>query len=173
MKFLNLTNGIEFLNKEENYSFIRIQSTTIERKNWVKLFSDLDHNLLLHLAIGTECEICDCGTNRKFSKTLYYGVPLIEYCLNRYWYGIDSIPYRFTRNCLTKLRTNEFISIYEDIFLKNWSKEKEKVRIKLKYYKKFLNANRINIKVNGKSTDMDGKYSFYKEYLLSNMRREI
>ena len=48
--YLNLTNGIEFLDNpdfNEDYRFVRIQSTVCERHLWDKLLSDLDYNFLL------------------------------------------------------------------------------------------------------------------------------
>ena len=47
--WINLTNGIEDIENLDNFSFIRIQSTTLERKDYIKLFLDLDHNFLIHL----------------------------------------------------------------------------------------------------------------------------
>ena len=52
--YLNLTNGIEFLDNpdfNEDYRFVRIQSTTCERHLWNKLLSDLDYNFLLDLLL--------------------------------------------------------------------------------------------------------------------------
>jgi len=69
INFLNLSNGTEAITEiEAPFSFVRIQSTTLERKDYIKLFLDLDHNFLLHLALGYHCIVHDRGTNRKTLK---------------------------------------------------------------------------------------------------------
>lgn len=166
--FINLTNGIEAIKeyKLTDYSFIRIQSTTIERKDWIKLLGDLDHNFLVNLALGEECKVYDYGTNRKFSKTIYYGLPLIEFCLNRYWYSYESPAYRYTRQGVLMSDTEtSFQHIYNELFVYNSTKDKEKLKTKLKYYKKFLNSNKINLIGISSSTTNDGRYEFYTSIL--------
>ena len=89
--YVNLTNGLESLREVVDagapWSFLRLQSTTIERQDWVKLFlTDLSDDLLMHLALGWRCVVHDRGTNRPFSKTIYYALPLVKYVLDRRWY---------------------------------------------------------------------------------------
>lgn len=168
--FINLTNGIEAIKRLEelnlNYDFIRIQSTTLERKNYIKLFLDLDHNFLINLALGNLCVVHDRGTNRNYSKVIYKGLPIIEYLLNRYWYGILGEQYRYSRDGFQKLSVgNEYDLIYKTIFEFNNNKEKTAVKTKLKYYKKYLNGNKVSILGISKSTTNDGKYEYFSSIL--------
>lgn len=172
--YLNLSNGIEWLQhvqeSNEPYSFIRIQSTTIERKDWIKLLSDLDHDILLHLALGYTCVIYDKGTNRPYSKTIYYDVPLIKYILNRFWYGI--IPQTVKRinrdGSLGEDLSAYFDSVYNTIFMYDQNKEKNSVKTKLKYYKRFLNSTEVHLKGVSESTGNDGNYPLFRETLINN-----
>lgn len=171
--FINLTNGLEHLKNYQDrlkeLSFVYIASTTIEQRAWCKLIGDLDHNLLLNLAIGNNCLVVDCGTNRVFSKTIYLGIPLIKYILTRYWLGIDdpNLCYRYNRNGTKGSNEYRYFSqIYEQLFLYNNTKEKEFVKTKLKKYKnKFLLTNTIKLHGTSYSTTNDGRYDYFKDIL--------
>ena len=169
--FLNLTNGLEFLpelSEEERNTimFTYIASTTLENKSYIKLLVDLDHNLLFNLAIGNECFIVDYGTNRPFSKTIYLGIPLIRYCLTRFWLDEDreDLCYRLTRNGSSKIcEVERFKFIYDFIFNYDLTREKLNLKTKLKKYKKkFLRTSAINLHGYSISTCHDGKHSYYK-----------
>lgn len=163
--YLNLTNGLEwklFLdNRRIQYSYIRIQSTTLEQHNYAKLFNDLDHDLLFNLAIGNRCFIYDCGTNRLNSKTIYLGVPLIRYILRRYWYRIGS-PFRYTRNSKEQIYDccDSFRNIFDKID-RSVIKEYRDVKNRIKYYKRFINGKDVLLHGISKSTTHDGDYGFY------------
>lgn len=169
-----MTNGVEYIDRSQGrttkfdqVSFVRIQSTTIERKNWVKLFSDLDHNFLLNLALGEVCVLIDGGANKKYSKTLYYGVPLITYVLNRLWYNIEN-PYRFCRGDIQKkiFDVKDYYNhVYEELFKFNSTKEKERIKEKLRYYTKFLDGNEVLLAPMGFSTCHDGDFRYYRDIL--------
>lgn len=169
--YLNLTNGIAWLKQiqetKEPYSFIRIQSTTLERKDYIKLFQDLDHDLLLHLALGWECVIYDCGTNRPFSKTIYTGVPLIRYILNRRWFGTftDQV-FRLNRDGSKGANVSEYYDfVYRNLFEYEQNKEKTSLKKKLDYYKRYLGCKEIMIEGKSISTDKDGNYPYFAEIL--------
>ncbi len=69
--YVNLTNGLEalpaILASGEPSCAMRLQSTTVERRDWVKLFlCDLCDDLLLHLALGWRCVLHDrAGATRE------------------------------------------------------------------------------------------------------------
>ncbi len=176
--FINLTNGIdkikELNEKGIDYSFIRIQSTSLERKDYLKLLVDLDHNLLINLALGNKCIIYDYGTNRKLSKTIYCGIPLIEYILNRYWYNLETKPYRLNRNGSKIIYDVDTLykGIYNDLFTYNSLKPKLHLKTKLNYYKFFLNSDRVYIQGISESTNNDGKYQYYSDILKQNICKE-
>ena len=175
INFLNLSNGTEAITEiKAPFSFIRIQSTTLERKDYIKLFLDLDHNFLLHLALGYHCIVHDRGTNRKNSKVISRGIPIIEYVLNRYWYGIEEKCWFKQRNGVSFLdETGYASSIYDFLFVYDSNTEKQKVKTKLKYYKKFLNSDRVHLQGESVSTKNDGNYPYFFELLKTNYNANI
>lgn len=168
--FVNLTNGIEAIPKlqKEYINFIRIQSTTLERNNWYKFFIDLDHNLLMWLALGAECRIYDFGTNRPVPKTIYQGIPILEYCLNKYWFNYEADTVMIGRKPTNQ---KEYVEreIYQKYFLYHGERlldAKIQLSTKFKYYRKALsNIQRINIVGISAPTSHDSDTQFYKEIL--------
>ena len=172
--FVNLTNGIEIIPQlpKEDINFIRIQSTTLERKNWYKLFVDLDHNLLMYLALGAECKVYDFGTNRPRSKTIYLGLPIIEYCLNKYWLGYEMEEVWIGRNPVNE---KQFVDreIYQKYFMFHDERTldaKIQITTKYKYYRKYLgDINRIKLIGVSSSTCHDSDVSYYKNILTEEL----
>jgi hypothetical protein len=166
--FVNLTNGIEKIPQLSNFSFIRIQSTTLERKNYYKLFADLDNNFLMWLALGKECIVYDFGTNRPLSKTIYLGLPIIEYCLNKFWFNYEQNKVFVGKNYKTECKQYIEKEIYQKYFVYHSEKKLEAkiwLSIKLKYYKKYLIGNKINLKGISSSTTHDSDITFFKNIL--------
>lgn len=156
--YLNLTNGIEFLenpdfNKE--YKFVRIQSSTCERHLWNKLLLDLDYNFLLDLALGNEVVICDTSPRKDISRALYQGVEFIRFVLYKYWFGKEICPYVRGINC-------------NSYFQKEYNKIEDETFKKLKYLKKFLNTDELKITCISFNTKHDGDYDYYKNVLIQN-----
>jgi len=173
--FINLTNGIEAIPSiNDNFSFIRIQSTTIEQHNYYKLFADLDHNLLMWLVLGTECRVYDFGTNRPLSKTIYIGLPIIEYCLNKYWLDYEMehvcVGRKFSHNIKKYVEDKIYkrLFIYHDEIL---LPAKIPLTTKFKYYRKYIPTGIKKIKLIGcsSSTKWDSNTNFYKRILKENL----
>jgi len=174
--FVNLTNGIEAIPEiRGDFSFIRIQSTTIEQRNYYKLFADLDHNLLMWLVLGAECRIYDFGTNRPLSKTIYIGLPIIEYCLNKYWLGHEMenvwVGRKFNHNSKGYIEEK----IYSRLFAFHDEKllpAKISMNTRFKYYRKFIpdNLERISLIGCSTSTKWDSNTCFYKQILKENLQ---
>jgi len=175
--FFNLTNGIEAIEEIEeidnkNINFIRIQSTTLEKHNWYKFFIDIDHNLLMWLALGAKCKVYDFGANRPKSKVIYMGVPILEYCLNKYWFG-----YEADKVIIGRKPGNHKLYIDKEIYNKYFMYHSEsvldaKIQItsKYKYYRKFIhNINKVNIEGISNSTTHDSDVSYYNQ-ILNNLR---
>jgi len=171
VKFVNLTNGIEAIRKYNlsNYSFVRIQSTTIEQKNWYKFFIDIDHNLLMNLAIGNMCLFYDFGCRRPISKTIYYGLPLLKYCLNKYWFNYEEHKVFIGRNLVN---CKNFVEdIYNKYFIYHSEKyidAKIQITSKYKYYRKFTslnNRNSVYLLGYSDSTNNDSNNEYYKSIL--------
>ena len=97
--FINLTNGIEALDKlppdlQNNVNFVRIQSSKCEANDFYGILQDVDHNLLFHLATGAECVVYDFGSrgsqwpgaeDQKVPRAIWWGLEWIRYALTRAW----------------------------------------------------------------------------------------
>jgi len=156
--YLNLTNGIEFLDNpdfNEDYRFVRIQSTTCERHLWNKLLSDLDYNFLLDLALGNEVVICDTSPHKTISRALYQGVEFIKFVLYKVWFNKNVIPYVKGKEC-NKYFQNQYKTL------------DNKTLNKLKYLRKFLNTDEIKITCMSFNTKHDGDYNYYRNVLIKN-----
>lgn len=160
--YLNLTNGIEFLDipefKNKDFNFVRIQSTSCEQHNWNKLLMELDYSFLLDLALGNHVVICDTSAHKKISRALYQGVEFIRFVLSKYWLGIELKSVVKGQNCY-------------NYFKEEYKKINEKTFKKLKYLKKFLNTDSINITTIGKNTTHDSDYKYYKEILIKHLTK--
>lgn len=175
--FINLTNGLEALPEiqpGESINYMYLASTTIENKNYLKLFSDLDHNFLFHLAIGSNVVFYDFGTNRVLSKTCYLGVSLIKYVLTRYWLDLDDkgLAIRYSRDGKYKYNEHRFFSyIYDQLFTFDSNKDKVALKVKLKKYKtKFLLTDSIKLSFISSATTHDGDYEYYKNIIRTCLR---
>lgn len=153
IKYLNLTNGLEYADEVGEYKVIRIQSTICEAKNWNKLIQDLDYNFLLDLAQGNKIEIYDTSSKKNVSRALFQGVEFIKYAINRRWFGNENAR----ANVKGQDVTNYFKKEYEGL--------EKSTKSKLDYVKKFLNTNSINIETHCRRTSHDGKYDYFKELL--------
>lgn len=152
--YLNLTNGIEFLtNNNLDYKFIRIQSTHCERHLWNNILLDLDYNFLLDLALGYNVIVFDTSQHKKESRAMYQGLKFIEYVLNRYW--LNKEP---------EIKVKDMIC--NNYFREEYKSIDDKVFRKLKYLKKFINTESINLKSICKNTIHDSDYEYYKNILI-------
>jgi hypothetical protein len=155
--YLNLTNGIEYLpftyNKE--YSYLRIQSTACEQKRWEFILQDLDYDLLMNLAIGNVCVIIDYSARKAIPRSIYQGVEWIKYVLSRVWLNKEYIPSVRGHDC-TEYFNQQYASIRGTNTLN-----------KIKYFRKFLACDSINIETVSNTTRFDGDYLLYKKILLT------
>ncbi|HAX18280.1 MAG TPA: hypothetical protein DCY00_06770 [Actinobacteria bacterium] len=174
--FINLTNGIEQIPnlKPEEINFLRIQSTTLERKNYYKLFSELDNNFLMNLVLGNKCIVYDFGTNKPLSKTIYLGLPIIEYCLNKYWTGYEADKVMVGRKFQCNIKDYVEKEIYQKYFMHHGEKTLQaKINLTQKffYFKKFIRG-RINLIGVSKPTNHDSDILFYKNIIEKYLRIE-
>lgn len=166
--YLNLTNGLESLAHippGEPYGFIRVQSTTLENKDWTKLFGrELDADLLLHLALGVTCYFYDRGTNRPYSKTVYLGIPVIKYVLERCW--LDKSPAAVVspgRRGKAEIDITQVAAAAYHAIFSDSSNKQAAIRKKLRYYKKYLKTSELKLIGVSCSTSHDGDYAFYSD----------
>ena len=154
--YLNLTNGIEFLDNElmqaRVYDFIRIQSTACEQKRWDFVIQDLDYGFLMDIALGYDVYVVDFGASKDTSRAVYQGVEFIKYVLNRRWLNTTIV---------SKVRGNDCSNYFDECY-RNLDKRTLK---KLDYFKKFLLTESINLYGQSQSTSKDGDYEYYKNIL--------
>lgn len=153
INYLNLTNGLEYMDEIENYKFVRIQSTYCEQKLFDKVIQDLDYNFLLDIAQGNTIKVYDASSrNKKQSRALYQGIEFIRYVLNRRWLNKNIKAYVKGMNVT-------------DYFNVKYNSLSVTTRKKLDYVKKFLNTDKINIEKYCKKSLHDGDWEYFKDLL--------
>lgn len=160
--FLNLTNGIERLDREfinhDNLAFIRIQSTHLEQKDYENVFLSLDSNFLMHLAMGFDCVVYDYGSRRSdgVSRSCWQGLELLRYACNKYWFDLILI----TEEDFVKRQYKNFESCYRHC---------RPLQRKLEYFKNFANPELketgIKLEWISEKTDNDGNMSYYQNVI--------
>lgn len=152
--YLNLTNGIEALEKEgfKDANFIRIQSTACEQKRWDFILQELDYNFLMDIALGNTVFVVDFGANKEVPRALYQGVAFIKYVLNRRWLNTIIQP---------TVRGNDCAKYFDECY-RNLDKRTLK---KIDYFRKFVKTKEIEIFRVSASTDKDGNYEYYRDLL--------
>jgi hypothetical protein len=93
--FVNLTNGLEAVplltQRGLPFSYMRLESTQLEQKNYDQVLASLDPNLLMHLALGYSCIIWDFGSRnrrRGVPRAIWFGIEFVRFALAREWYGV-------------------------------------------------------------------------------------
>ena len=152
-KFINLTNGIESIpSLGDDWSAIRICSTTIEKRDWLTLIGDLDHNLLFWLSQGADCVIYDYGARRPISKTVSFGVPLIKSVLERVWLNRQVNSTIAHAQCIRLLQVAD-------------THQKQTIKRKLLYYRRLLRTDEVRLRGCSAATEHDGDVDYYKGIL--------
>ena len=159
LNYINLTNGIEYIPEIKNvHGYIRIQSTACEQKRWWFIIRDLDYSFLLSVALGNKVIIYDTSAHKNISRALFQGVEWVKYVLNRYWLGEEITP--VVHNCNCKKYFNQ---CYEAPSL-----ERGMAVSRLKYIKKLINPEVVDIDVVSKLTYQDGDYEYFSQILRRN-----
>jgi len=163
INYINLTNGIESVPmlkfRNEDYRFIRIQSTICEAKNWDRLIQELDYDFLLNVAIGNECVIYDYGARKPIPRAVYQGIEFIKYVLYKRWLNEEYLTdcNRSKGEHIRKDCNSYFESCYRNL--------EDRTKKKLDYFKPYV-IGRINITTVTYATIHDGDKEFYKNILL-------
>ena len=152
--YLNLTNGIEALEKQgfRDGGFIRIQSTACEQGRWDFILQELDYNFLMDIALGNNVCVVDFGANKEVPRALYQGVAFIKYVLNRRWLNTIIQP---------TVRGNDCAKYFDECY-RNLDKRTLK---KIDYFRKFVKTKEIEIFRVSAPTDKDGNYEYYRDLL--------
>lgn len=152
--FLNLTNGIEALPVVRAPHFVRIQSTALEQKRWGAVLADLDYDFLLHVASGAVAVVHDYSARKAAPRSLYQGLPWIEFALHRCWrdetLGVCRVK---AHNC-----ARFFAECYEVLPASTLAK--------LRYARRFDLGGAIRLIGVPNRTAHDGDDAFYREALL-------
>ncbi len=148
--YLNLTNGMEYINEVKNWSFIRIQSSHCESHSYDRMFQQLDSDFLMNLAIGNVCIVYDKSNKTRIPKALSRGVEIIRYVLNKIWFD-RRVPTKDVKYHNKVLRSLQ-----------------EPTKTKLKYFRKFLLTEEIHLLIKYDRTTHDGDYPYYKRFIEGN-----
>ena len=138
--YINLTAGL--LQNEYQGTLIRIQSSHIESKSYDRLFYGLSDDLLYNLAIGNDCVIVDCTSN-KSGKIERVAIPVITYFLNYFWFDV--------RKHL-KVGSNRYLNLTNVVY-KMFTPQ---TKAKLRYFKKFLAT--TEVKLSGITIKVEKEY---------------
>lgn len=163
VNYINLTNGIEFVPifkfYNEDYRFIRIQSTICERKLWDRLIQELDYDFLMNVAIGNKCYIYDYGARKPVPRSVYQGVEFIKYTLYKRWLNKEYLSdcNRSNGEHIRKDCNSYFESCYRNF--------EDRTKRKLDYFKPYV-FGEINIETITDATIHDGDKEFYRDILL-------
>lgn len=153
--YINLTNGIEklpdLMRDGTPFSFIRIQSTVCEQKDWSRLILDLDNDLLLHAAMGVTCYVYDFGAQKKTARAIYQGLEFVRYALSRALTGDAPDPIVRGHNC-------------REYFYESYKALSSRALGKLKYYRSYMKGS-INIIGVSTATVHDNDRQFYLDIL--------
>ena len=150
--YLNLTNGLEYLPQVEgDWSVIRIQSSLCERKKWEDIILDLDYDFLLNLALGNKCIVVDYSAKRIVPRAFWQGLEWVKYVLELVWFQREYEATCKGKFCLDYFR-QEYLKLDKGID-------------KVKYFRKFLLTDKLNLAIVCSQTNNDSKYEFYKKLL--------
>lgn len=166
INYINLTNGIEvipmldYLN--EDYRFIRIQSSILERKQWDKFIQDLDYDFLMNLALGNFCYVYDYGANKPIPRSVYQGLEFLKYVLYKRWYGVEyCVNIVKSKKSSHKYNCNKY---FNECYINLCERSKKKID----YFKPYLSG-KINLVSITDSTIHDRNKEFYRNILLKKI----
>ena len=150
--FINLTAGLEHLVEYLHmyFMFLRLQSSHLESKEFERFLQEVDNNLLMHLALGRKCCIFDMTSRKQknnVSRALWQGVPWITYALNRVWFNKET-EHKYGMHCHFKA---EYACLTKP------------TKSRLKYYRKFLLTDKIDLGYICEAADHDGDCEFYQD----------
>jgi hypothetical protein len=156
-----LTNGLGHLYTREELDlarFVRIQSSHLEAKAFHKVLYGIGHDLPLQLALGNDCVVLDKCHNRhrdNYSRALWQGIPWITYVLERAW-GL--------KHSWQECRGHACKAFFAEMLRKKACYEPFE---QLKYFRKFLNTETVNLYMRTGLTGCDGDYQYWRDHLIS------
>jgi len=157
--FINLSNGILAIEEYglTDYTFIRLQSTQAEQHRLDEIIRTISDDLLMNLALGFKCHIYDYGSRTEIPRAIYLGMEWVKFVLYKIWFDETYLP-------MNKTLTKTSLSM-QQYFQQEYCKLSKTAKVKIKYYRKWVNTNTLNIVYHAHKTDKDGKYDVMKEVL--------
>lgn len=155
LTILNLTNGIEYLNSENKIDgFTRIQSSQCENKAWEDVLNGFDSNWLMFLALGYKIDVVDYSNHADGNaRAMWQGGLWLTYAISMAWFKHEPIEWQGTRGWDVMYWRNVYANL------------SRKTLRRLKYYRKFLQTDKVNLKFISLPTKMDGKNEFYTKII--------
>ena len=179
--FINLSNGAEALAllesagvPPEQVAFMRLQSSHCEAQDYAGVLSNLDHNLLMHLALGYECRVYDFGS-RGNDWASEEGELERRYVPRAVWWGLEWARYALTRVWKLPHAEAPLLRGYnvEANFDKQLQLLSKPLNKRLKYYRNHLAPDLDAVRLHGyyAATELDGNKAAYREMLLAHAAR--
>lgn len=200
--FINLSNGAEALPlleaaklPAEHISFCRIQSSHCEAQDFNGVLSNLDHNLLMHLALGFDCCVYDFGSRGNYWAVNSGGAdveldaadenaglleePLepraeLQYVPRAVWWGMEWS--RYALNTIWHLEVRPpLLRGYnvQTLFDAQIRAIPKPLWKRLKYYRAYTapSLREINLRGFYAQTELDGNKEAYREFMLGYAER--
>lgn len=152
--WLNLTNGVEvipYLNGMVPYKFCRFRSCSFEQANWNDAIADMPDDMLMSLALGKTNYIVDFGANRPCPRALRQGFMIALRRISISWgLPVDEHMYICDRKGMPMRVSDEFA--------RQSMRLDKKQKNRLDYFHKYLNTDKLNVKMMCAPTSYDGDY---------------
>eukprot|EP00967_Tisochrysis_lutea_P036972 scaffold44529_cov30-Tisochrysis_lutea.AAC.2 len=175
--FLNLSNGVEAISGlladevlAESLGFCRIQSSQCEAQDFPGLLANLDHDMMLHLALGHECRVYDFGSRgavwidpdghqseKYVPRAIWWGLEWWRYALNNVW-ELPNTRAPILRGVNVESRFREALRALP-----------KKQRKRLKYYRAFTPTDLEEVRLLGyyAAAETDGDKAAHRRILRS------
>ena len=149
--FLNLTTGLEWTEYIDYYNFdgfVRFQSTFLENKEFERFICEVDNNILMLLALGKSVCIWDTTSRMvkgNASRACWQGTSWLTYVLEKAWLNKESIYAYGMHSC----------------FKEKYSELSRPTLNRIKYYRRFLQTETIELGYECRKSLHDGKPEYY------------
>ena len=170
--FVNLTNGIEAIPQllaekgiaADNIQFVRIQSSHCESADHNAIIQNLDYNFLMNLALGNVCVVYDFGSRGTgmpegdcrdgIPRAMWWGTEFIRHAIEDAW-GLSSS---------SSMRVVKGYNVEAD-FNKRLQDMPKNVKKRLKYFRPFVQTDKLRWFNAYSKTDHDGDREWYAQTL--------
>lgn len=163
--YVNIASGLEWLERPcfaEPPHFIRIPSTWCEQGEWDRVFMSIDADLLMHLALGHRCVVYDCGSRKGwYSRAQWQALPILRYVCEKEWH-LSPTPVRFEPYA-DKSTFHEADATVNTIYCDTLTRS---TKNRIKYFRHFLDTDRIDLGWEGMESTLDGQYDKLRELVL-------